>query len=71
MNLTEMAVLILNEAGYETRSTVSARDMFYFEGDAILGFVCAYQTPTDLLHGWSAKQDAFLRTSRAGAPRKS
>ena len=60
MDLTEMAVLVLNEAGYETRSTVSVRDVLHFEGDAILGFVCAYQTPTSLLEDWSARQEAFL-----------
>jgi hypothetical protein len=57
-DLGQEAARILGEAGFEVQSAGSdARPAHTFENDTVLGFLLAYNSPTDLVACWSKDID--------------
>jgi hypothetical protein len=50
-------------------SVVFAADELRFEDASVLGFVAEFQTVRDLLEGWQAEQERFLRSNAAALRR--
>lgn len=61
MNILEEARAFLEQAEYETKSSLEHEEVFYFEDPDILGFVAAHRRVVDLMSRWEEMQDTFLR----------
>jgi hypothetical protein len=65
-DLTSNVHLVLRDGGYTTwNENISGPDVIGFEDEALLGFVCTFQTPQDLLRVWRDVETSLLNKHSA------
>lgn len=59
--LLDDARSLLEGAGYATHATEPDAPTVHFEDECLLGFVRVFESPEEIVSGWRAEQDSFLR----------
>jgi len=62
IDLLTSSLTILRENGFETRLIqIGASTVASFEDDTLLGFIYTFDTTDEMIHGWRAAEQSFLR----------
>ena len=69
MQLLHDAAAVLREAGFQTARDASGQEILCFEDANLVGFIAEFPSVSDLLSGWRAEQDAFLKRSASALRR--